>query len=65
MMPITLLDGILVMEDGSFLISSWEGKAVYRGPATGPFQPVIENVVCFIRFLLGRIAGQTYQQQIR
>ena len=43
-LPAGGLDGLHVMEDGSFLISSWEGKAVYRGPATGPFQPVIENV---------------------
>lgn len=43
-LPAGGLDGLHVMEDGSFLVSSWDGKAVYRGPANGPFRPVIENV---------------------
>ncbi|HEU4522837.1 MAG TPA: hypothetical protein VFT12_12595, partial [Thermoanaerobaculia bacterium] len=43
-LPAGSLDGLIVMDDGSFLISSWDGKAIYRGPATGPFEPVVENV---------------------
>ncbi len=43
-LPAGSLDGVLQLPTGDFLVSSWEGKAVYRGPAEGPFQPVIENV---------------------
>lgn len=37
------LDGLVHLSDGTFLVSSWDGKAVYRGPAAGPFKPVVEN----------------------
>jgi hypothetical protein len=43
-MPAGGLDGLLVLDDGSFLVTSWDGKAVYRGTSAGPFQPVIENI---------------------
>jgi hypothetical protein len=42
-LPQGSLDGLVILEDGSFLVSSWDGSAVYRGPATGPWQPVVEN----------------------
>lgn len=35
-LPTGTLDGVVALSDGSWLVSSWEGKAVYRGsPATG------------------------------
>jgi sugar lactone lactonase YvrE len=43
-LPKGSLDGLVLLDDGTFLVSSWEGKAVYRGPATGPFQTVLDNV---------------------
>ena len=39
------LDGLVHMSDDSFLVSSWDGKAVYRGkPGGGSFTAVLENV---------------------
>ena len=38
------LDGLVVLDDGNVLVSSWDGKAVYRGPTAGPFQPLVQNV---------------------
>ena len=35
------LDGIILGADDQILISSWEEKAIYRGPLTGPFEPVV------------------------
>ena len=43
-LPKGSLDGLVLLDDGSFLVSSWDGKAVYRGPAAGPFQTVLDNV---------------------
>jgi hypothetical protein len=43
-LPAGGLDGIALAADGQLLISSWEGSAVFRGPATGPFEPVAENL---------------------
>lgn len=43
-LPKGSLDGLVHLDDGSFLVSSWEGKAVYRGPQSGPFTPVLENI---------------------
>ena len=43
-LPKGSLDGLVHLEDGTFLVSSWDGKAVYRGAMNGPFQPVVENV---------------------
>ncbi|HUP50720.1 MAG TPA: hypothetical protein VNA04_18240 [Thermoanaerobaculia bacterium] len=43
-LPAGSLDGLVVLDDGSFLISSWEAKAVYRGPSSGPFEPAVEKV---------------------
>jgi len=38
------LDGLVRLPDGRWAASSWEGKAIYAGPLTGPFVPVVENV---------------------
>jgi hypothetical protein len=43
-LPKGSLDGLVHLDDGSFLVSSWDGKAVYRGPQSGPFTPVLENI---------------------
>jgi len=43
-LPQNSLDGLVRLGDGSFLVSSWDAKAVYRGSANGTFQPLIENV---------------------
>lgn len=42
--PAGQLDGVIRLADGSILVSSWEGRAIYRmGP--GPqFAPLVENV---------------------
>src|SRR6267143_1808044 len=42
-LPKGSLDGLVHLADGSFLVSSWEGKAVYRGK-DNVFHAVIENV---------------------
>jgi sugar lactone lactonase YvrE len=38
------LDGIVRLADGSLLISSWEGSAIYRGLPGGEFREVISGV---------------------
>lgn len=43
-LPSGSLDGIVRLPGGDMLISSWQASAVYRGPATGPFEAIIENV---------------------
>lgn len=43
-LPKGQLDGLEMTAAGDFLISSWEGKAVYRGRPGGTFAPVIEDV---------------------
>ena len=37
------LDGLVHLADGSFLVSSWESKTVYRGKGNA-FKPIVENV---------------------
>ncbi|MDP6945542.1 MAG: SMP-30/gluconolactonase/LRE family protein [Myxococcota bacterium] len=34
------LDGVVVLDGGELLISSWAAEGVYRGPASGPFTQV-------------------------
>jgi len=41
-MPKGSLDGLIAMSDGTFLVSSWDGKTVYRGN-NGQFKAVVEN----------------------
>jgi len=43
-LPKGSLDGLVHLDDGSFLVSSWDGKAIYRGPQSGPFTAVLENI---------------------
>jgi sugar lactone lactonase YvrE len=38
------LDGLVRLGDGSMLMSSWGGGALYRGPAAGPFEAAISNL---------------------
>ena len=42
-LPKGSLDGLVHLSDGSFLVSSWDGKAVYRGKGNS-FQTVVDNV---------------------
>jgi hypothetical protein len=43
-LPSGSLDGLVAMSDGSFLVSSWDAKAVFRGKPGGLFTTVIQNV---------------------
>jgi hypothetical protein len=43
-LPEAGLDGLLRLDDGSMLMSSWGGGALYRGPAAGPFETVISDL---------------------
>ncbi len=43
-LPKGSLDGLVALNDGSFAVSSWDAKAVYRGKPGETFQPVVENV---------------------
>jgi len=38
------LDGLVLLDDGTLLISSWEGNAVYRGTPSGSFEAVVSDV---------------------
>lgn len=38
------LDGLVILEDGSMLIASWDAQAVYHGPAGGPFEVLVSDV---------------------
>lgn len=42
-LPKGSLDGLVAMSDGTFLVSSWDGKAVYRGNNDN-FKTVVDNV---------------------
>jgi len=37
-------DGIVILEGGDVLVSSWEGSAIYRGKPGGEWKPLVENV---------------------
>jgi sugar lactone lactonase YvrE len=43
-LPKGQLDGIVDLALGDFLVSSWEGQAIYRGRLNGEWKPVVENV---------------------
>ena len=43
-LPAGSLDGLVPVPDGSFLVSSWDAKTVFRGTPGGTFQPVVQNV---------------------
>jgi sugar lactone lactonase YvrE len=38
------LDGIIKLNDGTLLISSWEGQAIFRGRPGGTFEPVLTGL---------------------
>lgn len=38
------LDGLLKMQDGSYLMSSWEGSAIYRLDARGNYQVIAKDL---------------------
>jgi sugar lactone lactonase YvrE len=42
-LPAGSLDGLVLLDDGSILVSSWEAGAVFRG-RDGSFETVIENI---------------------
>ncbi len=42
-LPKGTLDGLVHLTDGSFVVSSWEGKAIYRGKDNS-FQTAIDNI---------------------
>ncbi len=42
-LPNGSLDGLVHLSDGSFLVSSWDAKAIYRGK-NNSFKAVIENI---------------------
>ncbi|HEU4613489.1 MAG TPA: SMP-30/gluconolactonase/LRE family protein [Kofleriaceae bacterium] len=43
-LPKGQLDGIVELDGGDVLVSSWEGQAVYRGKPGGEWKPAVENV---------------------
>jgi len=43
-LPKGQLDGIVDLQLGDYLVSSWEGSAIYRGRVGGEWKPVVENV---------------------
>ncbi|HUH12186.1 MAG TPA: hypothetical protein VMK65_03715 [Longimicrobiales bacterium] len=43
-LPAGQLDGLVRLDDGSFLVSSWEGGAVYRVRAGGEARAVVEGL---------------------
>lgn len=43
-LPAGSLDGLQHLANRDFLVSSWETKTVYRGPAGGPFTALFENL---------------------
>jgi sugar lactone lactonase YvrE len=38
------LDGLERAPDGQLLFSSWEGKAIYKGPPGGPFSAIVTGI---------------------
>jgi len=43
-LPKGQLDGIVGLPDGDFLVSSWEGKCVYRGKPGGEWKEVVSGI---------------------
>jgi len=43
-LPKGQLDGIVILPNGDFLVSSWEGKAIYRGRPGGEWKEVIAGI---------------------
>ncbi len=38
------LDGLVILEDGSVVVSSWNAQSVYHGPVGGPFEVMVSGV---------------------
>ena len=43
-LPTAQLDGIVGLDGGEFLVSSWEGKCVYRGKPGGEWTAIVKDV---------------------
>ncbi len=43
-LPRGQLDGLVHLEGGDVLVSSWQGNAIYRGAAGGPFHPILAGL---------------------
>ena len=43
-LPKGSLDGIVILQGGDFLVSSWDASALYRGKPGGDFTAIIEDV---------------------
>jgi sugar lactone lactonase YvrE len=43
-LPKGQLDGIVALDGGDYLVSSWEASAIYRGKPGGEWKAVVENV---------------------
>ncbi|MDF1562884.1 MAG: SMP-30/gluconolactonase/LRE family protein [Deltaproteobacteria bacterium] len=43
-LPAGRLDGIVATPEGQLLISSWEARTIFAGPAAGPFVPLLEDL---------------------
>ena len=43
-LPHGMLDGVVVLDGGDLLVSSWEGKAIYRGKPGGTWTPVVTGI---------------------
>jgi len=43
-LPKGALDGIVKLDDGSMLVSSWEASKIYRGVPGGTFEALVEGV---------------------
>lgn len=43
-LPQGVLDGLVVLGDGTFLVTSWDGNGVFRGRPGGRFERVVEGV---------------------
>lgn len=43
-LPKGQLDGIVALDGGEYLVSSWEGSEIFRGKPGGEWKPVVENV---------------------
>jgi len=42
--PVDGLDGLVILEDGTFIVSSWSGEAVYRAAPEGEFEELFANL---------------------
>jgi sugar lactone lactonase YvrE len=43
-LPTGALDGLVVLDNGDFAVSSWEGKCVYRGKPGGAWTAIVKDV---------------------